>query len=217
MERVKLLEEYRVSLYVIMGAFFLSLLLGFIRKNPGGVVLMRAFLSALLFGVIFQGGLYIIRRYIPELAGGEGKVEGRSASQAVSEDAGSVIDYRVGEEEGMPSPEPVSDEYHDSEEGRTEPVEGEEDIQLPESEEVASMEGEKAVSEDATLGDLPALENLFEEELEPEVDSKEEIIPRKERRSDIGEYIQIGDAHIPYEPKALAKAVKKVMKEDGTK
>jgi hypothetical protein len=216
MERVKLLEEYRVSLYVIVGAFFLSLVLGFIRKNPGGVVLMRAFLSALLFGVIFQGGLYIIRRYIPELVGEKGKRDEKPASPGVSDDTGGVIDYRVGEEE-VPSPEAFVDEYRASEEERIEPLEGEEEIQLPVSEEVPSIEGAQIGSEDAVLGDLPALENLFEEELESGSEGRKESIQRKERRSGIGEYIQIGDAHIPYEPKALAKAVKKVMKEDGTK
>jgi hypothetical protein len=33
---VKLRDEYRITLYVVGGCFVLSMLLGFVRGNPGG-------------------------------------------------------------------------------------------------------------------------------------------------------------------------------------
>ena len=63
----KIISENKITAYIVTGSFFLSLIIGFIAGNPGGIVVMRAFLSAILFGVIFQGGLYILRKYIPEI------------------------------------------------------------------------------------------------------------------------------------------------------
>ena len=63
----KIYNENKLSIYVVSVAFFLSLIIGIIAGNPGGIVLMRAFLSAILFGIIFQGGIYLIRKYVPEI------------------------------------------------------------------------------------------------------------------------------------------------------
>ena len=219
MENYKLLTKYKTSVYVITGAFFISLIIGFLTGNPAGIVLMRAFLSAILFVAIFQGGVYIIKKYIPEI-GNLTEVSAETVEKDAGVDAedseGKIIDYTIDDEAY-----PISFENEE-----TEPViEGEVKTVHPEGEETrvhaedASINGvtEQDVEdkEDASLSELPSLDNLFENEDEQtttENDIRNE--GSKGVRSEKGDYIQVGNAQIPNEPENLAKAIKKVMNED---
>ena len=80
--------------------------------------------------------------------------------------------------------------------------------------------------EDITLGnaeengngvfeDLPSLDRLYEEHEHVSVpDIGPSDIGSKAKSKAVGDYIEVGNARIPFEPEVLAKAVKKVMKED---
>jgi hypothetical protein len=221
MEKLKLVNENKISVYVIGGAFFLSLIVGLISGNPAGIVLMRAFLSALLFGIIFQGGLYIIRRYIPELAKfPETSLE--SEEKIVPDEskktAGRIIDYEVGENEETLSYEGIIGETTEEGSARPQIVEGEGEIVGSGEDLAAGDEEEAEETEDVSLSDLPSLDSILEDEEETSQEGvTDEYEAAKPLSSNYGEYIKIGDAQIPYEPKALAKAVKKVMKEDESR
>lgn len=63
--------------------------------------------------------------------------------------------------------------------------------------------------------DLPSLDKLYEEhEQESVPDIGTSNIGSKSKSKNVGDYIEVGNARIPFEPEVLAKAVKKVMKED---
>jgi len=80
--------------------------------------------------------------------------------------------------------------------------------------------------EDITLGgaeengngvveDLPSLDKLYEEHEQVSVpDIGTSGVGSKGKSKAVGDYIEVGNARIPFEPEVLAKAVKKVMKED---
>jgi len=209
MEKIEIINENKVTLYAVAVAFGMSLLVGFIRGNPAGIVFMRGFLATLFFGVIFQGGVYILRKYIPEIRGLKYSHEIEEAGNKETEDAeastGSVVDYTtpfedvdvpyVAEEEPVAvSPDSLDVDFLE-EEGITD-----------EEEEVPSEE-----TEDASLGEFPSLASLFEPASDAEQESEIPEFPVEKHRSETGDYIHIGDARIPNEPKALAKAIKKVM------
>lgn len=63
-------ESWKIGAAFAAGAFLLSLLIGLITRNPFGTVVLRAFLLALLFAVLGAGLRYLVRTYLPELAGG---------------------------------------------------------------------------------------------------------------------------------------------------
>ena len=63
--------------------------------------------------------------------------------------------------------------------------------------------------------DLPSLDKLYEEHEQVSVpDIGTSDIGLKSKAKNVGDYIEVGNARIPFEPEVLAKAVKKVMKED---
>ena len=63
--------------------------------------------------------------------------------------------------------------------------------------------------------DLPSLDKLYEEHEQVSVpDIGTSDIASSDKSKKVGNYIEVGDARIPFEPEILAKAVKKVMKED---
>ncbi len=221
MEKLKLINENKISVYIIGGAFFLSIIIGLISGNPAGIVIMRAFLSALLFGLIFQGGLYIIKRYIPELAKlpeTSSESEEKIAHDESEKAAGRIIDYEVGENEEILSYEGITGETTEEESARPQIVEGEGERASSGEDLAVGDEEEAEETEDVSLSDLPSLDNILEDEEETlqegETDEHEAV---EHLNSNYPDYIQIGDAQIPYEPKALAKAVKKVMKEDESR
>lgn len=212
----KIINENKITVYIVTGSFFLSLIIGFITGNPGGIVLMRAFLSAILFGVIFQGALYILSKYVPEIKTlneieiAEIEPEGEGVAESEAEkNTGTVVDFST----------PVDDEQVEIENvsiDMDEFSEGEETVGAVEKQETTEID-ELGVGEEAvTLDELPSLDNLFEDEGQETV--SEGGLPEseiKEGMSATEDYIHVRNARIPNEPKTIAKAIKKVMKQDG--
>lgn len=207
----------RISIFAVIGAFFISLILGFFAKNPAGIVIMRAFVSALLFGVILRGGIFILLKYIPDIEKltGTGAEAGEKEKEAEIETlSGSVVDYTVGGDEI------VSEEKSDFKNGdisenmslNTEESEPGEAVSYP-----AGEPGEaEAVDEEAgPLKDLPALDNLLEED-EEEIDADDKPGEKSSTDStgDFGGYIDVANVKIPNEPETIAKAIRKVMKQN---
>jgi hypothetical protein len=236
MERFNFKKDQKITLYAAPIAFSLSFLIGILSGNPVSVVFVRAIISSLLFSAMLYGGLYLLRRYIPELAGSsaaestaglteqpfaEAGHEG-PASQATPE-----VDHRVpstsgGKDmlEGMAAQS--ADVSAKSERAGT----GEQTAfaeSKPAVSRLSDVSGENGLEEmsldspadDEADEELPSLDRLFEEhEQEAVPDIRPSSSVRREQRSVVGDSIKVGDAHIPYEPEALAKAVKKVMKQD---
>ncbi len=209
MGKIQIINENKATLYVVAVAFGISLLLGFVRGNPAGIVVMRGFLATLLFGVIFQAGVYILRKFIPEMrnlsyAPGEAEVEEAEDTEVST---GSIIDYTTPDEEGEVS--------HVTEEEPATLSSDSFDVNILEEEDIT---GEQQVQdeelEDASLSDLPSLDSLFEPESVEEEKSETPDFAEEERHTETGDYINVGNARIPNEPKALAKAIKKVMNEE---
>jgi hypothetical protein len=250
MERIELTKDRKITLYAVSIAFFLSFLIGLIAGNPLAVVFVRAIVSSILFGAVLFGGLYLLRRFIPELTGAPEMGGGAAAAESRSDDVGGRVDYtvsdtaenaradavtvnadipermaeastRVAGDEGIPDLAEAG-------------LEGAEPAGIEESDEVLTPVAETAGSdvspesslEDITLepldgmddeeeGKLPSLDRLFED---TEQEEYPDIAPSSSGGGGSGEtvggYIQVGDARIPNEPEALAKAVKKVMNQD---
>ena len=67
MRQLRLTKNISAVLYTGICAFFLTLIVGLVVKNPFGTVLVRAFVSALLFGALVYAGVWMLKRYIPEI------------------------------------------------------------------------------------------------------------------------------------------------------
>jgi hypothetical protein len=65
------LREYGRTVAIFAAAgLVLSLLVGILAGNPFGVILLRALAFAAAFGGVGAGLQYVVRRFLPELAGG---------------------------------------------------------------------------------------------------------------------------------------------------
>ena len=96
------LREYGRTVAIFASAgLVLSLLVGLLAGNPFGVMLLRGMLFAIAFGGVGAGMQYVVRRFLPELAGG-GSAQNEGADDAVKP-AGSTIDIVLPEE--LPSAE----------------------------------------------------------------------------------------------------------------
>jgi hypothetical protein len=229
MERFTITKDQKITLYAAPVAFTLSFLIGILSGNQISVVVVRALVSSLLFSALLFGGLYLLRRYISEAGGG---VTARSAAvhtEQVSGDAGHQVDYTISEHAGVPGTvEDMSfqqaDESAGGESGSTGAGSGF-PRREPEASRLSDVPGESELDElnlDASEGegdqgedDLPSLDRLFEEheqEAMPEIKPSSSLGSKS--RKVTGDRIKVGDASIPYEPEILAKAVKKVMKQD---
>ena len=208
MEKIALKPEYRMVCYASVTGFVLSLLFGFLVRNPAAVVLARALISAVIFGGLAYGGLYIISRYIPELV--QGKVEGgeeNAVDVTISDSTPpeSLFDSIAAETGGHLSSLPGSDDTGEQ-------AGSEQPAILPSA--MPPTPESEASGAPSTEG-LPSLESLFAREEEVSVPEDIERGVYEEKASNVsGGYIEIGKARIPYEPEVLAKAIKKVMKQD---
>lgn len=230
MDKLNLNKDHKATMFSALGAFILSMLIGLISGNPAAVVFVRALISALLFSAVVFGGLYLLRRYIPEL-----QTSSEEAVSAEDADAGSRIDYSVEGEsvEGPPVPFEESEEFPAEEgAGPLAPVTAVDssefaagDVDEAGALMAAGLEGASLNDlDEITLGmseengeveDLPSLDKLYEEheqESVPDIGTPE--IGLKDKTKVGGDYIEVGNARIPFEPEVLAKAVKKVMKQD---
>jgi hypothetical protein len=92
------LREYGRTVAIFAAAgLVLSLLVGLLAGNPFGVMVLRAVLFAVLFGGIGAGMQYVVRRFLPEIAGGKHD-EQQGADGAESKPEGSTIDIVLPEE-----------------------------------------------------------------------------------------------------------------------
>jgi hypothetical protein len=101
------LREYGRTVAIFAAAgLVLSLLVGVLAGNPFGTILLRALLFAVAFGGVGAGLQYVVRRFLPELAGGPVDPTGPTDEAAGAEEKpeGSTIDI-VLPEEPMPSEE----------------------------------------------------------------------------------------------------------------
>jgi hypothetical protein len=226
MDSSKLTGEYKIVLLIVAGSFFISMLIGFLVKNPAGIIIMRAFLSSLLFGALIYGGWLIIKKFIPNFgttmnAGGGNEEEALPDSgPPPAIDVGSVVDYTVGEDEGGFQEEQVNIPSVDGldgkeEEGATAAMEAVEMTkEVPLTEENRGFPTPE--DEGNQLEELPSIESLFNEEEgakpNPNYETQDETINTGSPYTD--DYINVGNAQIPNEPEVMAKAIKKVMKQD---
>ena len=93
-------ENWKIAAMFAAGAFILSLLTGSIARNPAGVVFLRAFLFALLFGGLGIGLRFVIRTYLPEMAANGAADTGEQKDDV----RGSKLNIVVGEENESPVP-----------------------------------------------------------------------------------------------------------------
>jgi hypothetical protein len=108
------LREYGRTVAIFAAAgLVLSLLVGLLARNPFGVMLLRALLFAILFGGVGAGMQYVVRRFLPEITGGEAAGPEGGGDAAVKPE-GSTIDIVLPEE-----PAPVAE----APEGRGETLE----------------------------------------------------------------------------------------------
>jgi hypothetical protein len=240
MTKMSITKDQKITLYAAVIAFFISLLIGFVSGNSGAVALMRAIISSILFGAVVYGGIYLIRRYIPDLQSEAGEPapaeKTGEAGKTVVEETGRVVDYTVSDAETSNLQKPAGSAMDEAAVRTAEEVSGGEGVGTVPAEEggglVAGMPAPESVSPVAEEGleglsmelsgdsgeeyeELPSLDNLFEDSDR----SKTSDIDRPEKFSEssqknTGAYIEVGDARLPNEPEALAKAVKKVMKQD---
>jgi hypothetical protein len=101
------LREYGRTVAIFAAAgLVLSLLVGVLAGNPFGTILLRALLFAVVFGGVGAGLQYVVRRFLPELAGAAAAqtAPGDAPADAEGKPEGSTIDI-VLPEEPMPSEE----------------------------------------------------------------------------------------------------------------
>jgi hypothetical protein len=94
------LREYGRTVAIFAAAgLVLSLLVGLLAGNPFGVMIVRAILFAILFGGMGAGMQYMVRRFLPELAGRDAaETAGLGGGGAEARPEGSTIDIVLPEE-----------------------------------------------------------------------------------------------------------------------
>jgi hypothetical protein len=92
------LREYGRTVAIFAAAgLVLSLLVGLLARNPFGVMVLRALLFAILFSGVGAGMQYVVRRFLPEIAGSEAAGPEGGGDAAVKPE-GSTIDIVLPEE-----------------------------------------------------------------------------------------------------------------------
>lgn len=210
MSRQVLQKDIKTAFYTFIGAFSLSILVGLIRQNPFGVVFMRAFVAALLFGALVYAVIWVLNRYIPEIALA---VELGTSREDAAVETTTSFDSTPGDEGvAAESSSPVTGE----DESRLENVGEKSDeagIGAPGVEIEGDLDTEPKEEASAEKDTLPSLDGFFEDEKETVPDLETE----PQQKSDAmqkGDRITLGKFQIPFEPEILAKAIKKVMSED---
>lgn len=200
MESIKLVPGSRIVAFGSLGAFFLSLLVGLVSKNPIGIAVVRGVVSSLVFGIILFGVAQIVRRYIPELL-----VTGKNGGKPTSaEEHGALRDVSM-----MAGDKAEADNVPPEVKGEAAShANTESGLQLPETK-FDGESDEDLPSNDSSDG-LPSLDQLIDED--EESFGVEEVATKS--AAPTGDYIDVGDVKIPNEPEILAKAVKQVMKQD---
>jgi hypothetical protein len=201
MDYNKLPKDMKLAIYSFIIGFIISFLIGAITRNPAGIISFRAFVSGVLFGGLVYAGLYLLRRYIPELE--IVTVSQKTGNQKISEDAKSpALEYAGGDESKVSQHVKVEEPEDMMSVGESGKDVGEERTPI-------APETEEGTDEEA----LPSLDRLFEEEdTVPDVEIEKEV--KKEDKRIVGDYINVGNVRIPNEPEVIARAIKKVMSAD---
>ena len=76
-------DVWKMAVACASGAFLLSLVIGLVAGNPFGVVILRAFLLAVLFAGLGAGLRLVVKAYLPELAASSPADEAGRADAAV--------------------------------------------------------------------------------------------------------------------------------------
>jgi hypothetical protein len=105
--------SWKIATGFAAGAFFLSLLIGLLTRNPFGIVFVRALLLALLFAILGVALRWAVTTYLPEIAttrAAEGTDAAQPRADARAEASrGSRVDITL-DDEAMPgSPGPGVD------------------------------------------------------------------------------------------------------------
>lgn len=213
MDLLKLQRENKIILYGGMGGFFLSLILGGFAGNPIVIVVVRAVISSFVLGLLLYGGVWVLKRYIPEIIGIGGKQEKKDTSEDSTGSLGKAIDYSIGEKDHTAA-EMVNARFSETTESSRE-ADLQEQGEPPLPNERSEPDAGKKETEEVGLPSLDALFNDEEDEVVPDFQIQEERA--EENKPAGGDYISIGKVKIPNEPEIIAKAIKKVMKEDEYK
>jgi len=212
--------EIKLTLYAGGIAFFLSLVLGIFAGNPAGVVFIRAIVSSLLLGGLFYLSIYIIVRYIPEIItpeGSKGKKDETEMHTGGGEEEGKYVNYLVQDEEGGGNRNQEGTDLFWEQSARAK------DTAIGETKHAFTSEQEETSGiekpeEKLQNYNLPSIDSMFEgEEGEyyPEVEPQIDVEKSSNRPK--GSYIQVGSARFPNEPEAIARAIQKVMRQNGSK
>jgi hypothetical protein len=106
-------ENWKIAAVSAGAAFLLSLPVGLISGNPFGTVILRAFLLAVCFAGFGVGLRFVVKKYLPELAGGSSEVQG--ASGVEKDSRGTKIDIVLPEESPrVPDPDLEVDQGSDA-------------------------------------------------------------------------------------------------------
>ncbi len=204
MRQLRLTKDISAVSYTVVGAFFLALIVGLVAKNPFATVLVRAFVSALLFGALVYAGVWMLKRYIPELVMSNARRKNIEAGAGEKENPVPLTEFdEKNSEQDLPVQFKSEDEHASA--GDTEGG--------LEAGAFSGMTEEKGEGNLAGEDDsLPSLDGLFSDEVKPLPDYQSEAAPPPSRKK--GENIAIGNFRIPFEPETLAKAIKKVMSQD---
>jgi hypothetical protein len=189
-----------------LGAFLFSFALGGIARNPVGVILVRAIVSSALFGGMVVGSLLILKRYVPEITDA---ASGTRSSEKKQEAAPGPGTNRQEEHLGGQVDFSVTDQDESSESEDTGESSGEDEaVPSGQTSGVPEVEDEEE--------GLPELENLFEEQERDMIpDEYEESESKSESATGVkGNLLHVRDARFPNDPEVMAKAVKKVLKQD---
>jgi len=244
MFRLKGGELRKIPNYIIYSfavGFFISLIVGFIRHNPAGVVFFRAIISASLFSAIVYLCSVLLKKYTPEIwsigeelnigkmvsgkesTGKKSKEEmrGEVSTEGKDEDGvGTMVDYLVSdkrEEKISPSGD------HEKAFGEVKGLEKSSGLEsMTATPSGIAVEPEEEEARIETLPgeegkELPPIEELLEEDEEDLLPSTDENVSRESPKSESkmpGGYIKIGERKFPYDPEVFAKAIKKVLRED---
>lgn len=76
-------------------ALVLSLLTGLLARNPFGTAFLRAFFAAVVFGGLAVGLQYVVRRFLPELSGGD---SAQAGGKGQADGLGRTVDILLPEE-----------------------------------------------------------------------------------------------------------------------
>jgi len=210
-------EEIKLTLYAGGIVFFISMIIGVFAGNPAGVVFGRAFVSFILFGGLFYIGMYIIIKYVPQIISykeSKEKIQKTEAYPEAEEEEGKLVNYLVEDEESgkIPEGEKMDSLWEQSNKKKDEVYVEEKKSSFQVNDKTTSIENAETIF---NSHELPSVDSLFErkeEEYSPQAEQNVNI--KKSNKLLSKDYIQVGSARIPNEPEAIARAIKKVMKQN---